>query len=1086
MAPSSRNEISFFDLFQIEEIQEIQDAFALATGVASIITAPDGTPLTRPSNFCDLCMKIIRGSEEGRRNCIASDSVIGRFNPDGPTIRRCLSGGLWDAGASITVGNTHVANWLVGQVRDDSIDPQHLLDYADRIGVDRDEFAAALEKVPRMSRQQFQRVAESMFLIANQLSRKAYQTLEQREIIREKLTTEVRLKESESRFRTIFNSVNDAIFIHEWPSGKFVDVNQRATELYGYSREEILGLSVEDLSQNEPPYDGHHAKELLLKAEAGHPQTCQWRARAKSGELFWVEVSLRFAVLSGQAHVIVSVRDIADRRRAEAAALREQRFSDAVVNSVPGLLYLYDENARLVRWNKQHTALTGYSDEELASMHVMDWYAGDPATIERINNALQRVYREGAGSTEASLRTKSGERIPFFLTAVKLEIDGHTYFTGIGIDISERRRAEQALKESAALYRSVIENIQDVYYRTDAGGSILLLSPSAVQLLGYETVEDLVGTPLEALWKEPESFQEYVRILSEHGVLREFEAVLLRRDGSEVLVEATSNIYTDEAGIMLGLEGILRDIGKRRATELALNKERLFTDAVMESVPGLIYVYDSQGSLVRWNRHHVSMTGFSPEELLGRNILSWFGGEEPDTSNIIASIDRTRYGGLAEAEAHLLTKDGRSIPCLFTGARRNIDGEDYFIGMGVDISERIKTEQLLRESENKFASLFRRSPDAILLANIETGMIVDANEAFERLTGYTRPEIIGRTTEDLDLYADKAVRDRLLSRVRRDGFLDNEEVLVRSKDGRQPICIISSHVIAIASERLIMSVIRDITEFKMMQEMMIQTEKMISVGGIAAGIAHEINNPLGIIMQSAQLFAQRTNPQFPKNRAVAESIGLDLDLMERYMRERNLTAYVRDIREAANRAAEIIRHMLDFSRRSESKRKVCSIHDIIDRAITLAGSDYDLRKSFDFKKIRIERDYAENLPRINCTETEIEQVFLNLMRNAAQALGEASSTDPAITIRTAPMPDGVAIEIEDNGPGIPPEVARRIFEPFFTTKPPGQGTGLGLSVSFFIVTQGHGGSMSVRPGPGGACFRIELPRNIAEPETAAE
>jgi signal transduction histidine kinase len=264
---------------------------------------------------------------------------------------------------------------------------------------------------------------------------------------------------------------------------------------------------------------------------------------------------------------------------------------------------------------------------------------------------------------------------------------------------------------------------------------------------------------------------------------------------------------------------------------------------------------------------------------------------------------------------------------------------------------------------------------------------------------------------------------------------------------------------------------------------MIQSEKMISVGGIAAGIAHEINNPLGIIMQSAQLFMLRTRPDFPKNRDVAEKIGLDIDLLDRYMRERNLNIYVNDIREAAGRAAEIIRHMLDFSRSSESRRKVCSVHDIIDRAITLAGSDYDLRKSFDFRRVTIRREFAENLPAINCTETEIEQVMLNLLRNAAQAMGAAETAEPAITVRTALEGESIVVEIQDNGPGIPPEMSRRIFEPFFTTKPAGQGTGLGLSVSFFIVTQSHKGSMSVRSAPGqGACFRIELPLAPPGPE----
>jgi len=153
------------------------------------------------------------------------------------------------------------------------------------------------------------------------------------------------------------------------------------------------------------------------------------------------------------------------------------------------------------------------------------------------------------------------------------------------------------------------------------------------------------------------------------------------------------------------------------------------------------------------------------------------------------------------------------------------------------------------------------------------------------------------------------------------------------------------------------------------------------------------------------------------------------------------------------------------------------VNEIIDRAITMAGSDYDLRKNFDFKRILIVRDFADPMPGIQCCGAEIEQVVLNLLRNAAQAVGELPDVDPVITVRTRAQGDNIVIEVEDNGPGIPPETARRIFEPFFTTKPPGQGTGLGLSVSYFIVTQTHGGSIHVKSVPGhGACFYVEIPQ----------
>ena len=174
------SEATFADLFDIEEIQKIQDAFAKTAGVASIITGLDGTPITRPSNFCSLCQDIIRKTETGLCNCKRSDAAIGVGRKNGPVVQPCLSGGLWDAGASIYVGDIHLANWLIGQVRNEALSEEKLLGYADVIGADKEEFRKALSQVPVMSQEQFQRISDILFLFANQLSALAYKNFEQK------------------------------------------------------------------------------------------------------------------------------------------------------------------------------------------------------------------------------------------------------------------------------------------------------------------------------------------------------------------------------------------------------------------------------------------------------------------------------------------------------------------------------------------------------------------------------------------------------------------------------------------------------------------------------------------------------------------------------------------------------------------------------------------------------------------------------------------------------------------------------------------------------------------------------------------
>jgi len=186
--------VEFKDLFNIQEIQRLQDLFAEATGVASIITHVDGTPITRPSNFCRLCMSLIRNTEKGLKNCYRSDAIIGRHNPDGPIIQHCLSGGLWDAGASITVGGKHIANWLIGQVRDQAQDENQMLEYARDIKVDEQTFIEAFREVPTMPRTQFERVAWTLFALAKQLSTLAYQNVQQARFITERQQDEQRIQ----------------------------------------------------------------------------------------------------------------------------------------------------------------------------------------------------------------------------------------------------------------------------------------------------------------------------------------------------------------------------------------------------------------------------------------------------------------------------------------------------------------------------------------------------------------------------------------------------------------------------------------------------------------------------------------------------------------------------------------------------------------------------------------------------------------------------------------------------------------------------------------------------------------------------
>lgn len=262
-----------------------------------------------------------------------------------------------------------------------------------------------------------------------------------------------------------------------------------------------------------------------------------------------------------------------------------------------------------------------------------------------------------------------------------------------------------------------------------------------------------------------------------------------------------------------------------------------------------------------------------------------------------------------------------------------------------------------------------------------------------------------------------------------------------------------------------------------LEEMMIQSEKMVSIGGLAAGMAHEINNPLAGILQNTQVIQSRLKNKLPANISAAQELGLNLDDIQAYMEKRDIYKMIDLVLEAGKRAAAIVTNMLSFSRKSISGFLPEDVCELLDKTLDLAGSDYNLKKKFDFKKIKIIKEYADQLPKITCKASEIQQVFFNVLSNGAQAMmSQEKGVPPCFTLRAGRQENMAVIEIIDNGPGMKEDIRKRIFEPFFTTKEVGEGTGLGLAVSYFIVTENHKGSIEVSSKPSkGTKFMIKLP-----------
>lgn len=392
-----------------------------------------------------------------------------------------------------------------------------------------------------------------------------------------------------------------------------------------------------------------------------------------------------------------------------------------------------------------------------------------------------------------------------------------------------------------------------------------------------------------------------------------------------------------------------------------------------------------------------------------------------------------------------------------------------------DIRERQETEARITFAEAYIRNILDSMPS--VLVSVDTrGRVTQWNLQAARTTGITPKQAIGCFFEEIFPEAPVSMTQILEA-------IDRQEPLRLNSLAEQQgdtTVFLDVTVYPLVTTKMRGAVIRvdDVSEKVRMEELMVQSAKMLSVGGLAAGMAHEINNPLAGILQSMQVVRTRIAPDFPANRALSDELGFSMEQLWEYLERRGCLRMLDSIQDSGRRAARIVENMLSFSRKSLGKKLPVDMAALLDRTVELAVNEHELH----FHDIEIVREYASDMPPVPCEESKIQQVFYNLLRNGAQAMAAANTASPRFVLRVALQGNMACIEIEDNGPGMPEGRRKRIFEPFFTTKNVGEGTGLGLSVSYFIVVENHGGTLEVDSAPGqGALFIIRLPvENAAE------
>jgi PAS domain S-box-containing protein len=597
-------------------------------------------------------------------------------------------------------------------------------------------------------------------------------------------------------------------------------------------------------------------------------------------------------------------------------------------------------------------------------------------------------------------------------------------------------RPRKPLGSRAAQLAAIVESSNDAIIGKTLDGVITFWNPAAEKMFGYRAAE-AIGQPITIIIP-PERLDEAEQVLSRirrGDMVEHFETVRMAKGGERLTVSLTVSPIKDVRGEVIGASKIVRDITERQQADAS--RSRLA--AVVESSEDAIIGKTLDGVITSWNPAAQKMFGYTAAEAIGRPITMLIPEERlAEEDEVLARI---RRGDRVESfETVRLAKDGRrliialTVSPVMTPAGRIVEASK----IARDVTEH-------RRSEMQAQAILEAASEGILVVG-QDGRIMSVNGRIEAMFGYSREELLGEPVEVLlpERFRSRHVGHRgaylLDPHVRPMGR--GRDLLARRRDGREfPVEISLSYVQTESGVRGL-AFVTDITHRQAAELAARQAERLSAVGRMAAGIAHEVNNPIGVLTSRIELMLIE-----------AEGNGLPPETVED----------LRVLHRQTMRVATIAKTLLSFSRPSAPDRNLVDLNEVVAAVLLL------VRKEYARHAVDVVSDLEENLPRVLGHANALEQVLLNLMTNAAQAMASGGQ----VTVTTSVHGERVRLVVSDNGPGIDPANVANIFEPFFTTK--ASGTGLGLSVAHDIIRD-HNGTIDVQSTPErGTRFILSFP-----------
>ncbi|RQD82052.1 MAG: PAS domain S-box protein, partial [Methanocalculus sp. MSAO_Arc1] len=707
----------------------------------------------------------------------------------------------------------------------------------------------------------------------------------------------------------------------------------------------------------------------------------------------------RFAELERKIRKAVALRGCEDgeRRTEDEERVRAEKYQ-ILVDRASQMLFVHDLSGAFLDVNEKSVQNTGYSREELLSMTVWDI---DPDTEE--HEFTEWLWKESKPYEEMIFETrhqrKDGSVYPAEVHATKVILHGEPCIMALATDITDRKEAEAELRENEKTFRGIIENFQDIYYRTDLEGRVRMVSPSAARILGYDSIEEIVGVPASDFWVNPDERDEFMKRITEEGRVHDYEVLFRKRDGTTLPASVSSSCYFDDSGAFAGIEGVVRDISQRKHADEALRQSEAEKSAIFHALPVMLTYYDTDMKVLYANQVSGDSVGQRPEEMVGRHCYEiWQNRSEPCPD---CPVIRSMTTGMVE-EGEVVVPDGRIFlirGCPVYDEEGEISG---LIEFGMDITER-------RRAEFDLAAAQMRLKEAHQLANIGVWDWVEATDSMtwsEELYSIAGrdpalPALNYQEHEPLYTPASWALLKPAIHRtleagepfslelemVRPDGSIRNVHALGRRSHDFNGSCI-GLH-----------GAVQDITRRKETEEALQMANNKLR---ILAGITrHDIQNKLMTLQGYLELTSQQ-----------AEDLGK--------------SGYLAEI----DRAAREIQRQIEFTRTYEELGMRQPVWQAV-RDLISTVSDSGMPVEVDCVGYQVLADPM------------IEMVFANLMANTIRHAEGASR----VTIWCEERDGRLAILWEDDGPGIPDDQKERIFE-----RGVGRNTGFGLFLSREILS----------------------------------